>query len=35
MNTIQQLIEAPASDNYATYETLGYVDAYDAVLNLD
>jgi hypothetical protein len=35
MNTIQQLIEAPASDNYTTYETLGYVDAYDAVLNLD
>lgn len=35
MNTTQQLIEAPASDIYATYETLGYVDAYDAVLNLD
>ncbi len=35
MNTIQQLIEAPTSDSYTTYETLGYVDAYDAVLNLD
>jgi len=29
------LIEAPASDASTTYETLGYVDAYDAVLNCD
>jgi hypothetical protein len=35
MNTLQQLIEAPTSDSYTTYETLGYVHAYDAVLNLD
>jgi hypothetical protein len=35
MKTIQQLIEAPTSDKNTTYETLGYVDAYDAVLNLD
>jgi hypothetical protein len=35
MKTIQQLIEAPRSDNYTNYETLGYMDAYDAVLNLD
>ncbi len=30
-----QLIEAPASDTYRTYETLGYVEAYDAILNGD
>src|SRR5262245_8891588 len=35
MNTIQQLIEAPTSDSNTTYEMLGYVDAYDAVLDLD
>lgn len=29
------LVEAPASDAYRTYETLGYVAAYDAVLNCD
>ncbi|MEO6996329.1 MAG: hypothetical protein ABI273_22180 [Lacunisphaera sp.] len=31
----RQLIEAPASDAYRTYETLGYIDAYDAILNGD
>jgi hypothetical protein len=31
----RQLIEAPASDSSYRYETLGYVDAYDAVLNCD
>lgn len=30
-----QLIEAPASDAYRIYETLGYVEAYDAILNGD
>lgn len=30
-----QLIEAPASDTNSVYETLAYVDAYDAVLNCD
>lgn len=30
-----QLIEAPTSDANHRYETLGYVDAYDAVLNCD
>jgi len=30
-----QLLEAPASDAYYQIETLGYVDAYDAVLNCD
>ena len=29
------LVEAPASDTSHRYETLGYVDAYDAVLNSD
>ena len=29
------LAEAPASDAYRTYKTLGYVEAYDAVLNCD
>jgi hypothetical protein len=29
------LVEAPASDTYRLYKTLGYVDAYDAVLNCD
>jgi len=29
------LIEAPASDASHKYDTLGYVDAYDAVLNCD
>ena len=32
---IKQLVEAPASDSARTYETLGYVDAYDAVINCD
>ena len=31
----KQLIDAPTSDTNNAYETLGYVDAYDAVLNLD
>lgn len=31
----KQLVESPASDQSNTYETLGYVDAYDAVLNCD
>lgn len=30
-----QLIEAPASDSNYRYESLAYVDAYDAVLNCD
>lgn len=30
-----KLIEAPASDSSRLYETLGYVEAYDAVLNSD
>jgi hypothetical protein len=30
-----QLIEAPTSDTNYRYDTLGYVDAYDAVLNCD
>ncbi len=33
--TTSQLVEAPASDTNAVYETLAYVDAYDAVLDLD
>src|SRR5262245_24165771 len=35
MNATEQLIEAPTSDSNNRYETLGYVDAYDAVLNCD
>jgi hypothetical protein len=35
MTTTPQIIEAPCSDAYRAYETLGYVDAYDAVLNCD
>jgi hypothetical protein len=35
MNANAQLVEAPASDASYRYETLGYVDAYDAVLNCD
>ena len=31
----KQLVEAPASDANYRYETLAYVDAYDAVLNDD
>lgn len=31
----KQLIEAPESDASRLYETLGYLDAYDAVLNAD
>ena len=31
----KQLVEAPASDTSYRYETLAYVDAYDAVLNDD
>ena len=34
MNTTQ-LVSAPASDANYRYETLAYVDAYDAVLNCD
>src|SRR5258708_10884686 len=30
-----QLVEAPTSDASRIYETLGYVEAYDAVLNDD
>ena len=30
-----QLIEAPASDSSRTYETLAYIEAYDAPLNID
>lgn len=30
-----QLIEAPVSDAYRSYETLGYIEAYDAVMNGD
>lgn len=30
-----QLVDAPVSDSHYTYQTLGYVDAYDAVLNCD
>jgi hypothetical protein len=33
--TTKPLIEAPASDSSTVYETLGYVDAYDAVINCD
>src|SRR5947207_9973719 len=35
MNMQQPLIEAPALDNYRAVQTLGYLDAYDAVLNDD
>jgi hypothetical protein len=35
MNANAQLIEAPVSDSTYKYETLAYVDAYDAVLNCD
>jgi hypothetical protein len=35
MNTQKQLVEAPTSDSSTTYETLAYLDAYDAVLNCD
>lgn len=35
MDSAQPLIEAPESDSSYRYETLGYVDAYDAVLNID
>jgi len=31
----QQLLDLPASDASCKYEQLGYVDAYDAVLNCD
>jgi hypothetical protein len=31
----QQLLDLPASDASIKYEQLGYVDAYDAVLNCD
>ncbi len=33
--TAPQLVEAPASDAHNLYETLGYVEAYDAVINCD
>lgn len=29
------LLEAPASDSSYTYEQLGYIDGYDAVINCD
>ena len=35
MNANVQLVEAPVSDSNYRYETLAYVDAYDAVLNCD
>ena len=35
MSQNTQLVEAPASDSNYRYETLGYIDAYDAVLNCD
>ena len=35
MNATAQLVEAPKSDSNYRYETLGYVDAYDAPLNID
>jgi hypothetical protein len=35
MAATKPLVEAPASDSAHTYETLGYVDAYDAPLNCD
>jgi hypothetical protein len=35
MNNQKPLIEAPESDNYRDIQTLGYLDAYDAVLNDD
>jgi len=31
----KQLVEAPTSTEYTTYETLAYMDVYDAVLNID
>jgi hypothetical protein len=35
MNAIAQLIEAPVSNDNTSYETLGYVEAYDAMSNCD
>lgn len=35
MMTATQLVEAPASDTSYTYETLGYLQARDAVLHCD
>ena len=35
MNATAQLVAAPVSDSSYRYETLGYVEAYDAVLNCD
>ena len=35
MNASAQLVEAPVSNSNSRYETLGYLDAYDAVLNCD
>lgn len=32
---MNQLVTAPANESGRTYETLGYVDAYDAVLDCD
>lgn len=32
---VKQLVEAPASDSNYRYETLAYLEAYDAVLNDD
>ncbi len=31
----KQLVDAPASTEFTSYETLAYMDVYDAVLNLD
>lgn len=35
MNATAPLVEAPVSDRNTSYETLGYVEAYDAMLNCD
>lgn len=32
---VKQLVEAPADDSARLYQTLGYVEAYDAPLNID
>lgn len=32
---VKQLVEAPASTSTHTYESLAYLDAYDAPLNID
>jgi hypothetical protein len=35
MTTTAQLVEAPVSNAHTKFETLGYVEAYDAVINCD